>query len=211
MDREEPDWSNGLAVLQVSMPRNGTGNGARSGLANPVLLEPRDEGDEKTVQVIIETPKGSRNKYAFDPEQKVFELKKVLPAGMAFPYDFGFIPSTKAEDGDPMDVLVLMDEPAFAGCLLKCRLIGIIEGEQAGKRGKERNDRVVAIEQANHSYAHVKHIDDLGKKFVEELEEFFVNYHELTGKEYRIIDVRGPGEARRRIEGAIRVGKRRTA
>jgi len=64
-----------------------------------------------SLQVVIETPKGSRNKYAFDEKQKIFALKKVLPAGMAFPYDFGFIPSTIAEDGDPVDVLALMDEP----------------------------------------------------------------------------------------------------
>jgi inorganic pyrophosphatase len=191
--------------------KNRNKNGAGSGLSNPIFLEPRDDGDEKAIQVIIETPKGSRNKFAFDPEQKVFELKKVLPAGMTFPYDFGFIPSTKAEDGDPMDVLVLMDEPAFPGCLLKCRLIGIIEGEQGKKKDKERNDRIVAIEQANHSYAHVEHIDDLGEEFVKELEQFFVNYHELTGKEYRIVDVRGPGEARRRIEDAIKVSKRKSA
>ena len=184
-------------------------NGTRSGISNPVLLKPLDDEDQSTVQVIIETPKGSRNKYALDPEQKIFELKKVLPAGMTFPYDFGFIPSTKAEDGDPVDVLVLMDEPAFAGCLATCRLIGIIEGEQ-GKKG-QRNDRIVAIEQANHSYAHIKHIDDLGKKFVKELEEFFVNYHQLTGKSYRVIDVRGPGEARRRIDDGIKAAKRKSA
>src|ERR1700680_2368107 len=156
------------------------------GLANPVGLAPRDENDGDLIQVIIETPKGSRNKYAFDPDERIFELKKVLPAGMAFPYDFGFIPSTRAEDGDPTDVLVLMDEPAFPGCLLKCRPIGIIEAEQGKKDKSERNDRIIAIEQANHSCAHVKHIDDLGKKFVKELEEFFVNYHQLSGKEYRI-------------------------
>src|SRR5258708_20464997 len=101
-----------------------------SGLANPIRLAPRDEEDGDLIQVIIETPKGSRNKYAFDPEQKVFELKKVLPAGMAFPYDFGFIPSTRAEDGDPTDVLVLMDEPAFPGCLLKCRPAAIFHAAQ---------------------------------------------------------------------------------
>ena len=187
------------------------GNGKRNGLADPLLLKPRDDDDEDTIQVIIETPKGSRNKYAFDPQQKVFELKKVLPAGMVFPYDFGFIPSTKAEDGDPVDALVLMDEPAFPGCLLKCRLIGIIEGEERSKKDTERNDRIVAIEQANHSYAHVKHIDDLGKKFVKELEEFFVNYHDLGGSEYRILDVRGPGEARRRIADGIKAVRRKTA
>src|SRR5256714_14427182 len=183
MDREERGWSNGLAAVQVSMPKNGTKNGARSGLANPVFLEPRDENDRKTIQVVIETPKGSRNKYAFDPEQKVFELKKVLPAGMAFPYDFGFIPSTTAEDGDPVDVLVLMDEPAFPGCLLKCRLIGIIEGVQGEKKEKERNDRIVAVEDAQHSYSHIEHIDDLGEEVVEEIEKVFVNYHQLTGEE----------------------------
>src|ERR1700732_3522482 len=188
------------------MSKNGN---SRNGLADPSRLRSLDEENDDLIQVIIETPKGSRNKYAFDPEQKVFELKKVLPAGMAFPYDFGFIPSTKAEDGDPVDVLVLMDEPAFPGCLLKCRPVGIIEGQQGEKRERVRNDRVVAIEQENHSYAHVKHVNDLGKRFVPELEEFFVNYHELSGKQYRILDVRGPGEARRRIKEGMRAIKRK--
>src|SRR2546430_14595761 len=101
----------------------------RPSLRDPSSLRSLDD-DHKTVRVIVETPKGSRNKYAFDVDERVFTLKKVLPVGMAFPYDFGFIPSTRAEDGDPVDVLVLMDEPAFAGCLLACRPIGIIEGEQ---------------------------------------------------------------------------------
>src|SRR6202035_5545926 len=160
----------------------------RDSLANPIRLAPRDPEDEDIIQVVIETPKGSRNKYALDVEQKVFELTKVLPAGMVFPYDFGFIPSTLAEDGDPTDVLVLMDEPAFPGCLLKCRVVGVIEGEQRTKKKSARNDRVVAVEMENHSYAHVKHVKDLGKKFVRELEEFFVNYHELSDSEYRILD-----------------------
>lgn len=85
-------------------------------LRNLVVLSPRDAADPKVIQVVIETPKGSRNKYAFDLDQRIFELTKVLPVGMAFPYDFGFIPSTVAERGDPVDVLVLMDEPAFPGC-----------------------------------------------------------------------------------------------
>jgi inorganic pyrophosphatase len=161
-------------------------------LAVPTTLSPSDGDSWKCIQVIIETPKGSRNKYAFDAQQKVFQLKKVLPAGMAFPYDFGFVPSTKAADGDPVDVLVLMDEPAFPGCLLKCRLIGIIEGQQREGKKMIRNDRVVAIEMENHSYAKVKHVKDMGKKFLKELEEFFVNYHELSETQYRILDVRGP-------------------
>jgi inorganic pyrophosphatase len=173
---------------------------ANNGLADPSRLAPQDQKDDELIQVVVETPKGCRNKYSFDQDERIFALKKVLPAGMAFPYDFGFIPSTKAEDGDPVDVLVLMDEPAFPGCLLKCRPIGVIEGEQGKKGEKERNDRIVAIEQSNHRWAHVKHIDDLGKHFIKELEEFFVNYHELTGKKYKVIDIRGPGEACRRID-----------
>jgi inorganic pyrophosphatase len=182
----------------------------KNGLADPSRLQSHDEDDKETIQVIIETPKGSRNKFAFDDEQKVFELKKVLPAGMTFPHDFGFIPSTKAEDGDPVDVLVLMDEPAYPGCLIKCRPVGIIEGEQGkNKKDTERNDRVVAIELMNHTYAHVKHVDDLGKTFVEELEDFFVNYHELSDKQYRVLEVRGPGEARRRIKDGMRAVKKK--
>lgn len=179
------------------MSRNGTG---KSALADPSRLRPHDEDDDDIIRVIIETPKGSRNKYAFDPKEKVFELKKVLPAGMDFPYDFGFVPSTRAEDGDPVDVLVLMDEPAFTGCVLKCRIIGIIEGEQGDEKKTERNDRVVAIEKQNHSWADIRHIDDLGKHFRQELEEFFVDYHKLSGEKYRVIGMKGPRAARKCIE-----------
>src|SRR3954462_5904938 len=113
----------------------------RTGLADPSRLPPLDADDSETVPVVSETPKGSRNKYSFDAERKLFVLKRVLPVGMAFPYDFGFVPSTKAEDGDPVDVLVLMDEPAFAGCLVNCRAVGIIEAEQTmeEKKKKQRN------------------------------------------------------------------------
>src|ERR1700723_2632611 len=179
-----------------------------NGLANPSRLNPVDADDKDTIQVIIETPKGSRNKYAFDSEEKIFQLMKVLPAGMAFPYDFGFIPSTLADDGDPTDVLVLMDEPAFPGCVLKCRIVGIIQGEQSAKRKTERNDRIIAIEQDNHSYASVKHVDDLGKEFARELEDFFVNYHKLIGKEYKILGLKGPKAAQRCIREGMKAARR---
>jgi inorganic pyrophosphatase len=184
-------------------------NGSRSSLANPARLNPiLDKDDDETLRVVIETPKGSRNKYAFDPDERAFTLKKVLPAGMSFPYDFGFVPSTEAEDGDPTDVLVLMDEPAFCGCIVKCRLIGVIEGEQGDGEKTERNDRLIAVENQNHSWANIKHVDDLGKKFVKELEEFFVNYHQLTGKEYKVLDVKGPGAARKCVKAGIKAGKK---
>jgi len=98
-------------------------------LSDPTRLKPVDKKDG-LLQVIVETPAGSRNKFAFDPKQGIFALKKVLPAGMVFPYDFGFLPQTIAPDDDPIDVLLLMDEPAFPGCAVWSRLIGVIEGEQ---------------------------------------------------------------------------------
>jgi inorganic pyrophosphatase len=180
---------------------------SQNALADPSRLKAVDEDDSGIVQVVIETPKGSRNKYAFDSKQKVFELKKVLPAGMAFPYDFGFLPRTLAEDGDPVDVLVLMDEPAFPGCVLKCRVIGIIEGEQGTKKQIERNDRIVAVEKENHSFADIKVIGDLGKQFLRELEQFFVNYHQLSGEQFKVIDVRGPKEAKKRIKEGLRAAR----
>jgi inorganic pyrophosphatase len=178
-----------------------------SGLADPVRLKSVDPDNDDLVVVVIETPKGSRNKYAYDPEDHIFELKKVLPAGMAFPYDFGFVPSTLGGDGDPLDVLVLMDEPAFPGCKLKCRIVGIIEGEQSDKKTSERNDRVIAIESANHSYARVTHVDDLGKEFEKELEEFFVNYHRLSGKSYQILAVKGPRAGYRAVKDAQKAAR----
>lgn len=181
----------------------------RNGLADPSRLKSLDIEDKQLLRVVIETPKGSRNKFAFDPEQHIFELKRVLPAGMTFPYDFGFVPSTKADDGDPIDVLVLMDEPAFPGCVLSCRPIGVIEGEQSdkneqNKKKAERNDRILAIERDAHSWSDVKTIDDLGKQFARELEEFFVNYHELSGEHYRILGLKGPGQARKLVKSGMR-------
>ncbi len=172
----------------------------KHGLADPTRLKPFDGDDKQLLRVVIETPKGSRNKFAFDPDERIFELKKVLPAGMAFPYDFGFVPSTKADDGDPVDVLVLMDEPAFAGCVLSCRPIGVIEGEQGDKKNQERNDRIIAVEKDAHSWADVKTISDLGKEFCRELEEFFVNYHKLSGEQYRVLGVKGPHQARKLVK-----------
>ncbi len=172
-------------------------------LADPTQLKPVDKKDG-VLQVIIETPKGSRNKYAFDPDQEIFALKKVLPAGMSFPHDFGFLPRTIADDGDPIDVLVLMDEPAFPGCLLRARLIGVIEGQQIHGSEKIRNDRLVAIAEANHMYANIRKVTDLPKPFLRELEMFFVNYHKLEGKRYELLACKGKAEAMRLIQQAER-------
>jgi inorganic pyrophosphatase len=170
-------------------------------LADPTILKPIDKKDG-LLQVIVETPAGSRNKFAFDPKQGIFALKKVLPAGMVFPYDFGFLPQTLAPDGDPIDVLLLMDEPAFPGIAVKARLVGIIEGEQLDGKKKIRNDRLVAVAAANHMYANVRKLNDLPEKWVTELQDFFVNYHSLEGKKYRLLGCKGSEAAMRLIKQA---------
>ena len=162
---------------------------------------------EGLIQVIIETPAGSRNKFAYDPDQAIFALKKVLPAGMVFPYDFGFLPQTITPDGDPIDILLLMDEPAFPGCAVKARLIGVIEGEQLDGKKKIRNDRLVAVAEANHMYANIRKLKDLPGKWLKEVQDFFVNYHGLEGKQYRLLGCKGQEVALRLIKEAQKAVK----
>jgi inorganic pyrophosphatase len=97
-----------------------------------------------------------------------------------------------------------MDEPAFAGIAVRSRLIGIIEGEQADGKKKTRNDRLVAVAEANHMYANIKRLQDLPRKFLHELEEFFVNYHSLEGKKYKLLGCKDVAAAQRVIEQARR-------
>ncbi len=174
----------------------------KTGMADPSRLNPTNR--QELLRVVTETPKGSRNKFAFNVKDHTFELKKVLPAGMTFPYDFGFVPSTIADDGDPIDVLALMDEPAFPGCVLLCRPIGVIEGEQSEGKEQFRNDRIIAIEKDAHSWAEVKTLDDLGKEFCRELEEFFVNYHKLSRQQYKITGIKGPSRTRKLVKSGMR-------
>jgi inorganic pyrophosphatase len=174
-------------------------------LRNPTKLKPMEKG--RVVQVIVETPAGSRNKFSFDAEQGIFAHKVALPAGMAFPYDFGFLPQTLAPDGDPIDVLLLMDDPAFSGCAVRGRLIGVIEGQQVDGKKKTRNDRLVVVAEQTHRYTNIRKLQDLPDKWTEEVEEFFVNYHNLQGKKYQLLGTKGAGEALRLIRKARRAAQ----
>src|SRR5436853_2826739 len=115
-----------------------------------------------TCRVIIETPRGCRNKFRYDPESELFMLGGLLPEGMIFPYDFGFLPSTLGEDGDPLDVLVLMDTSVVPGCVVRARLIGVIEATQKDDKDEEpiRNDRLVAVATHARSYAETRSLGD---------------------------------------------------
>src|SRR5438105_4689006 len=91
---------------------------------------PQTFSGKKNINAVVETPRGSRNKYTYKPEDDSFVLSKVLPSGTAFPMDFGFIPRSMGEDGDPLDVLVVSDFPCYPGAVVECRLLGVIEAEQ---------------------------------------------------------------------------------
>lgn len=137
------------------------------------------------IDVVIETPKGCRNKYNYDEKLKAFKLKKILPAGAVFPFDFGFIPDTKGEDGDPLDVLVIMDEPAYPGCIVECRIIGALKAKQTEKNQKtEENDRLIAVSIVSNGYSDVKELDDINKNTLSEIEHFFISYNEQEGKKF---------------------------
>jgi inorganic pyrophosphatase len=185
----------------MSRKRNGE-------MAAPINLKPFKKQDKSLVQVVIETPKGCRNKYKFDPNLRCFTLSRVLPDGMLFPYDFGFVPSTEAEDGDPIDVLLLMDAPAFPGCVIDSRLIGVIEAEQTEDGKTERNDRLLAVADQNHRYSDVNDVSDLNQKMLKDLEEFFVNYNRLDSKKFKVLGTKGRKQALRLLEKAL---KRSTA
>jgi inorganic pyrophosphatase len=159
------------------------------------------------LQVVVETPAGSRNKFSYDQEQGVFHIKSVLPAGMTFPYEFGFVPQTKADDGDPIDVLLLMDEPAYPGVVVRARLIGVIEGEQKEGKKTVRNDRLVGVSDVSHEYANIHRFKDLPEKWMEEIEKFFVNYAGQQGKDFRVIGVKGEEAAMELVQKARKNGK----
>lgn len=175
----------------------------------PLSCLPPTDRKSKSVNVVIETPRGSRNKFKFDESCSLFSLGSVLPAGAVFPYDFGYVPGTRGDDGDPLDVLLLMDAPAFTGCLVKSRLIGVIEGLQTGHRGgMERNDRLVAVALDARDYKDVHSLRDVNDNLLGEIEHFFVSYNEMRGRKFELVGRRGRRHARKLLkEGARKARK----
>jgi inorganic pyrophosphatase len=148
------------------------------------------------VHVVVETPKGGRNKFVFDPDLQAFKLNGVLPEGHSFPYDFGFVPSTLAEDGDPLDVLLLLAAPAFPGCVVEARLIGALEIEQDEKTGETiRNDRLLAVAADSKEHKDIRSLADLSNQMLHEIEHFFISYNQASGRTVRVLRRAGPEQA----------------
>ena len=173
-------------------------------------LPPRPEAAApEHVHAVIETPKGSRTKYDYEPALGVFMLKKEMPAGSVFPFDFGFVPGTLGGDGDPLDVLVLLDWATYPGVVLEARLLGVFEAEQTERDGeRQENDRLVAVAACSRRYAEAKTLDDLGRATLDEVEHFFRSYNELAGKRVEFKGRGGPERAAALVdEGVARAAR----
>ena len=162
------------------------------------------------VHVVVDTPKGSPNKYKFDVDLQVFKLSRVLPLGIHFPFDFGFIPSTAAEDGDALDVILIVDAPSFVGCLMSVRLIGVVFAEHREQRRTIRNDRLVAVPVTPVNKPNIRRIDELPAQKLKELESFFINYNKLQGRQFTPLSRRPPQAAERLLRAGIQRAQRET-
>jgi inorganic pyrophosphatase len=156
--------------------------------------------DSEHVYAVVETPRGSRAKLEFDSKLSAFTLAKPLLAGLTYPYDWGFIPSTKAEDGDPLDVLIIHDAATYPGLVLQCKPLGMLEVVQTSKGKKERNDRVFVVPDRSPFEGDLQDIRRLPARAIEELEKFFEATDALESKKLRFLGWRGPARAIKTIK-----------
>ena len=156
--------------------------------------------------VLVETPKGSLVKYTYNPSTHFLELTKLLPAGMSFPFDFGFIPDTIGQDGDPIDVIIVSEFSGFPGCMIECNIIGAIDADQsekAGKKKKIRNDRYIAIPCLSVVFEKVKSVKELPTRIIKDIEDFFINYNRSAGKIFRIIQTIDAPAAQKNLQSNL--------
>jgi inorganic pyrophosphatase len=161
-------------------------------LLMPNLIELPPFTDDGDLHVVVETPRGSRAKFAYDTELRAFTLSKSLLTGLTYPHDWGFVPSTKADDGDPVDIMVIHDAATFPSLVLTCRLIGVLQIEQKSKGKAERNDRLFAVPRRSHSELGLRDVRDLSKPILQELEKFFIATDEFDSKSLKMIGWKGP-------------------
>jgi inorganic pyrophosphatase len=177
----------------------------------PLLGDLPTRNDDDAYLAVVEAQAGSRNKYKYEPKLGALTLHRVLPLGTSFPYSFGFIPSTLADDGDPIDVVLFMDEPAAPGTVVPCRLVGILEATQTEKGRTVRNDRLLAVALESPQYAKCDDVEDIGGTVIEELERFFAFYNAEDGKTFKTKRQRGKGTARKAVDKAHRQATKQAA
>ena len=184
------------------MPKPSSGRARRTSTVRLDRLTPEDA--DGRLRAVIESPQDSRNKLKYEPADDAFRVTQSLPAGMLFPFDFGFIPGTMADDGDPLDVLILMDAPAYPGTIVRISLLGVIEATQQEDGEKPtRNDRLIALAEGSTERGSPRSLKDLDPLLVDQIEGFFVDYNRLRGCRFTAIARKGPRTARRLLRQAI--------
>ena len=136
------------------------------------------------LNVLIEIPAGSKNKYEFDKDLNAFALDRVLYSSVQYPYDYGFVPNTLADDGDPLDGMVIMDQPTFPGCVIPARPIGMLIMIDGG----DRDEKILCVPAKDPRYNDVKTLADIAPHRLEEIAEFFRSYKNL---EKKVTEIRG--------------------
>lgn len=162
-------------------------------------------GADGAVHVVVETPRGSTSKFKFESTLGAFTLSRPLPSGLAYPNDWGFVPSTLAADGDPLDALVLWEGASYPGVVLRCRILGALRVEQArpgGPGGRERNDRLITVPLKSVMMQALASIDDLAERTRAELEQFFTAAVAFEGKDLEILGWAGRDEAESLLRSA---------
>lgn len=155
------------------------------------------------VNVLIEIPGGSKNKYEFDKDLNAFALDRVLYSSVQYPYDYGFIPNTLADDGDPLDGMVILDQPTFPGCVIAARPIGMLEMIDGG----DRDEKLLCVPAKDPRYAEVKTLSDLAPHRLEEIAEFFRSYKNLEKKVTEILGWKGPETVQALVDECIKAYK----
>lgn len=153
----------------------------------------------ETINVIVEIPKGSQNKYEYDKENNIFRLDRVLFSPLHYPGDYGIIPRTLGEDGDPLDALVLVTSPNYPGTLVESRPLGILKMTDSGKK----DSKILCVPKRDERFSGISDIKDLQKHTLKEIAHFFQVYKELEGKKVKIRGWSGTNEARKTILIAI--------
>lgn len=158
----------------------------------------------KPITVIVETPRLTPGKYVFDPNEKCYRLKKILPLGMHFPYDFGMIEETTADDGDPADAMIITECITYPGVRISCRLIGALQAKESERGETIRNDRYIMVAEDSLVFSHIKDIEDFSRQHNQQLIDFFVNYARVEDKELKSIKFVDAEKALKNLENLIK-------
>jgi inorganic pyrophosphatase len=141
---------------------------------------------QNSLKVTVETPKGSDIKYKYDEQSGAFVFDKILPFGHVFPFNFGFLPHTLAPDGDPLDALVLLEHAVVVGCIVPCRLLGVIEALQTEAGQEKRNDRLICVAEKSELYGEIHSMQELNADLTEGIEQFFISYNLRQGRKFEV-------------------------